>query len=118
MYIIASVMVLISIATYVILSQKRFGKYPSGERLERIMKSPNYRNGAFQNQHVTPVMSEGVSYPQVMMRFIFGKKIRVTPVDDIPSVKTDLLHLDRNRDILVWFYIPPILCRLTEKESW
>ena len=79
MYILATVVVLISMATYFILNQKQFGKYPSGERLERIMKSPNYRNGSFQNQHITPIMSEGVSYPQVMMTFIFGKKIRVTP---------------------------------------
>ena len=103
MYILITVVVLISIATCIILNQKRFGKYPSGERMERIMKSPNYRNGAFQNKHDTPVMTEGVSYPQVMMTFLFGKKIRVTPEGVIPSVKTDLLHLDRKKDILVWF---------------
>ena len=103
MYILITVVVLISIATCIILNQKQFGKYPSGSRLERIKKSPNYRNGAFQNKHVTPVMTEGVSYPQVMMTFIFGKKIRVTPEGEIPSVKTDLLHLDRKKDILVWF---------------
>jgi L-ascorbate metabolism protein UlaG (beta-lactamase superfamily) len=103
MYIILTVAVLISIVTYVILNQKQFGKLPSGERLVRIMKSPNYQNGSFQNQHVTPVMTEGVSYLQVMMKFIFGKKIRVTPDSEIPTVKTDLLHLDRKKDILVWF---------------
>ena len=67
LYIILTIVVLIPIATYVILNQKQFGKLPSGARLKRIMKSPNYHNGAFQNQHVTPVMTEGVSYSQVMM---------------------------------------------------
>ena len=103
MYIIVFVLILSSIFTYFVLNQKQFGKKPTGERLERIMKSPNYLNGAFQNQHITPVMTEGVSYPQVMMKFIFGKKIRVTPDVEIPSVKTDLMHLDRKKDVLVWF---------------
>ena len=103
MYIILTIVVLISIATYFVLNQKQFGKFPSGERLERIMKSSNYRNGSFQNQHDTPVMTEGVSYVQVMMTFIFGKKIRVTPDGEIPSVKTDLLHLDKKKDVLIWF---------------
>ena len=103
MYIILTIVVLISIVTYIILNQKQFGKLPSGKRLERIMKSANYRNGSFQNQHVTPVMTEGVNYLQVMMNFIFGKKIRVTPVGEITSVKTDLMHLDRKKDVLVWF---------------
>ena len=102
-YILVGVVVLISIATFIILNQKQFGKMPSGERLERIIKSPNYRNGSFQNKHITPVMTEGVSYPQIMMNFIFGKKIRVTPKGEIPSVKTDLLHLDKKKDVLVWF---------------
>ena len=102
-YILVTVVVLISITTCIILNQKQFGKYPSGERLERIKRSPNYRNGAFLNKHDTPVMTEGVGYPQVMMTFLFGKKIRVTPEGEIPSVKTDLLHLDRKKDILVWF---------------
>lgn len=29
--------------------QSKFGKLPTGERLEKISKSPNYRNGQFQN---------------------------------------------------------------------
>jgi len=102
-YILITILVLISIVTCIVLNQRQFGKYPSGERLARILKSPEYRDGAFQNLHITPVMSEGVSYPQVLMTFIFGKKIRVTPEIEIPSVKTDLLHLDRKKDILVWF---------------
>ena len=107
MYIIVFVLILSSIFTYFVLNQKQFGKKPTGERLERIMKSPNYLNGAFQNQYITPVMTEGVSYPQVMMKFIFGKKIRVTPDVEIPSVKTDLMHLDRKKKCpgMVWTFL-------------
>jgi len=102
MYIILSILALISVATVIILNQKEFGKTPSGARLERIKKSPNYKNGAFQNQSVTPVMAEK-SYFKVASEVLFAKKIRVTPADSIPSMKTDLLHLNKKEDVLVWF---------------
>jgi L-ascorbate metabolism protein UlaG (beta-lactamase superfamily) len=103
MYILASIPVLLSLITVITLNQTKFGKSPSGERLERIKKSPNYKNGSFQNQSITTVMTEGVSYFTVMKEAFFGDKKRVSPVDPIPSTKTDLLHLDRDKDILVWF---------------
>jgi L-ascorbate metabolism protein UlaG (beta-lactamase superfamily) len=99
----ASVTLLFSSLAVITLSQAKFGKLPSGERLARIMKSPNYKNGSFQNQSITPVMADGVSYLEVGKEFLFGKKHRVTPVDAIPSTKTDLLNLNKSKDILVWF---------------
>ena len=103
MYLTASILALVSLATAFTLNQAKFGKLPSGARLERIKKSLNYKNGAFQNQSVTPVMTEGVSYFEVGKENFFNKNKRVAPVDEIPSTKTDLLHLDKNKDILVWF---------------
>jgi len=103
MYILLSILVLISGATAIILNQAKFGKMPSGKRLERIKKSQNYNNGSFQNQSPTSVMSEGVSYIDIITEFFFSKKQRVTPIDILPSIKTDLLHLGKNEDVLVWF---------------
>jgi len=103
MYATASVFVLLSIVAFVILQQSQFGKLPSGERLDRIKKSPNYKDGSFQNQSITPVMTEGVSYLTIGKEFFFGKKKRLSPTDIIPSTKTDLLNLDKNKDVLVWF---------------
>lgn len=103
MYVTASLLILVSTTTAYILNQTKFGKAPSGKRLERIKKSVNYKDGSFQNQSITPVMAEGVSYFAVGKEFLFGKRIRVTPVDNIPSTKTDLLHLDINQNVLVWF---------------
>lgn len=99
----ASLLLIVSSAAVITLSQAKFGKLPSGERLERIRKSPNYRNGSFQNQSITPVMAEDANYFEVGKEFFFGKKIRVTPVDAIPSTKTDLLSLEKDKDVLVWF---------------
>jgi len=103
MYATASVIVLFSIVAFVILQQSKFGKLPSGDWLERIKKSLNYKHGSFQNQSITPVMTEGVSYFSLGKKFFFDKKERVTPVDIIPSAKTNLINPDKSKDILVWF---------------
>jgi L-ascorbate metabolism protein UlaG (beta-lactamase superfamily) len=91
------------ILIYVYMQQAKFGKQPTAERLERIKKSPNYKNGSFQNLSHTPALTEGVSYFKLFKEFFFSKKTRVTPIDKIPSTKTNLLNLDINKDILVWF---------------
>jgi L-ascorbate metabolism protein UlaG (beta-lactamase superfamily) len=103
MYIALSIAIIFSIVAAVTLQQVKFGKLPSGARLERIRKSPNYKKGSFQNQTYTPVLTEGVGFTEVSREFFFGKKTRITPKGEIPSVKTDLNRLDRDKDILVWF---------------
>ena len=103
MYAAATIIILFSIATMLTLRQPRFGKLPSGDRLERIKKSPNYRNGAFQNQHHTPVLAEDISFFSAGKKFLFEKKRNVSPTDSIPSVKTDLIRMEKNKDVLVWF---------------
>jgi L-ascorbate metabolism protein UlaG (beta-lactamase superfamily) len=103
MYVAASVVILFSLTTILTLQQGRFGKSPKGERLERIKKSPNYNNGSFQNQSYTPVMAEDAKFWSIGKEMMFDRKERVTPLDSIPSQKTDLLHLDKDEDVLVWF---------------
>lgn len=103
MYIAISLIILISLAAIVVMRQPKFGKLPKGERLERIKKSPNYKNGSFQNQQPTPVMTEGGSFFSVGKELILGKRKSVFPVDEIPTIKTDLKNLAKNMDVLVWF---------------
>jgi L-ascorbate metabolism protein UlaG (beta-lactamase superfamily) len=103
MYIAVSVAIVFSIITAAILQQAKFGKLPSGARLEKIRKSPHYKKGSFQNQSYTPILTEGVGFLEVSREFFFGKNKRVTPKGEIPSVKTDLINLEGDRDILVWF---------------
>ena len=85
------------------LNQPQFGKAPSGERLERIKKSPRYKDGKFQNAHFTPTLTEGYSMLGVLYRQLFEKAPNKTPSRPIPSVKTDLKHLNPSDAILVWF---------------
>lgn len=103
MIIIFSIILLLLIAIFLYMQHPKFGKKPSGERLARIQKSSHYRDGAFHNLSVTPVMVEGVSYISVMKEFLFSKIPNAKPIDSIPSIKSILLNLDSNKDVLVWF---------------
>ncbi|MCF8373812.1 MAG: MBL fold metallo-hydrolase [Bacteroidales bacterium] len=101
MIITLSIIILITLAVFVFMQQSQFGKAPSGERLEKIKMSPNYKDGAFQNQEHTPVLTEGTSYTSMLKEFFFSTNKR--PLQPLPSTKTNLLTLDRDKDILVWF---------------
>ncbi len=103
MYITLFTISLIIVAVIVYMHHPKFGKLPTGDRLERIRKSPNYKNGSFQNQSPTPIMAEGATFFSSAKEVFFGKRERVSPVDEIPSLKTDLINLDIGKDVLVWF---------------
>jgi L-ascorbate metabolism protein UlaG (beta-lactamase superfamily) len=85
------------------MKQSQFGKAPAGPHLERIQKSPNYQNGKFQNLSPTPALTEGYSIPGIIYSQFFKKHPRRKPIGTIPSVKTDLLRLRPEENILVWF---------------
>lgn len=95
--------IILVITTLLFVRQDKFGKAPGGARLERIRQSPNFKNGKFQNLSHTPTLAEGHNYFEVIYENYFKNKPRHYPEDLIPSVKTDLLHLPIDRDVLVWF---------------
>jgi L-ascorbate metabolism protein UlaG (beta-lactamase superfamily) len=94
---------LIIVGIWGYLQHPKFGKLPSGERLERILKSPNYKDGQFQNVSPTPGLVEGTSVWKVYYEFIFKKFPETNPIDTIPSVKTDLKNLNPDENVMVWF---------------
>ncbi|KAF2340929.1 MBL fold metallo-hydrolase [Flavobacterium tistrianum] len=94
---------LTALAFYIFLQHPKFGKAPSGERLIQIQNSPQYKNGKFENQSFTPDLAEGASMAGVLFEFFFKKVDRKIPADLIPSIKTNLLELPLDRDVLVWF---------------
>jgi L-ascorbate metabolism protein UlaG (beta-lactamase superfamily) len=102
MLMIFLIIVLIGTGVFVFINQPMFGKAFKGERLGKVKNSPNYKNGQFQNLSITPVFAEGrVNFFKILSQFIFNKNR--TPVGIIPSLKTDLLNLRPDEDILVWF---------------
>lgn len=107
----------VSLALIIIIAMQysSFGKLPSGTRLERIKKSPNYKDGSFQNLTPTAMLAAGASYPKMLVNF-FSKGIGREPVDTLPSVKTDLNTLPDDRTTVVWFGHSSYLIRLNGKN--
>lgn len=100
---LAVLIALLTLTTILYMRLSKFGKSPEGARLERISQSPNFKEGAFQNLSYTPQLAEGYTMPGIMYsQFFKGNKKRV-PIDTIPSVKTDLLNLPADKNLLVWF---------------
>jgi len=88
--------------TWIYAQHPKFGKVPDGARLDTIKRSPNYSGNGFQNLIPTPMLAGDRSFVSVAIGFLFAKKDRAVPTLPIPSVKTDLQALDRNRDVVVW----------------
>ena len=53
----------------------------------------------------TPLLhlTEGVGFFSILRKFFFDKHERRTPSSALPSVNTNLLNLDPEKNILVWF---------------
>jgi L-ascorbate metabolism protein UlaG (beta-lactamase superfamily) len=102
MYISFTSLFFLSLLSYIVLGRTSFGKLPKGERLERIKQSLNYKDGEFQNQSPTPTFTGEDNQITAIYKFLFGKKERVTPLDSIPVIKTNLASLDPRKDVLVW----------------
>jgi L-ascorbate metabolism protein UlaG (beta-lactamase superfamily) len=103
MFIAGIIVVITIVAVSLFMHGAQFGARSSGEKPERILKSPHYRNGQFQNIHHTPQLTEGASMIGIFGKFFFANKAGRIPSCPLPSVKTDLLNLDRDKNILVWF---------------
>jgi len=94
-------LVALPVGTLFYLQQPKFGKAPGGVRLERIEESPNYVGGKFQNLVPTPQIV-GESRSSIWLKFLFSQKEHPVPIDSIPSVKTNLKTLEKDKDAVVW----------------
>ena len=83
-----------------------FGRTPTGARLARVMASPHYVNGQFQNLVPVPVMSEEEGEREnrvtAMLKFLFGDKTGLEPKQPMLAEKTNLAALDLQQDCVVW----------------
>ena len=88
---------------FLFMRSASFGASPAGDKLQDILRSPNYREGQFQNLSPTPALTEGTGYLRILKKFFFDKQERRIPSVPLPSVKTNLLNLDADKNILIWF---------------
>jgi L-ascorbate metabolism protein UlaG (beta-lactamase superfamily) len=112
---LVSLVVVLSIVTALFMQQKSFGKLPSGERLERLKKSKQYKNGIFENTHKTKLIADDASYFGMIGKF-FSKGVDREPVKDLPSVKTNLKTLVAEKPTLVWFGHSSFLININGKK--
>ena len=103
MAILFYIFVIVVLGIMAFINQKSFGKLPSGERLDRIKKSPNYKNGQFQNELPTTIMTGKTSSFKAMWKFLTNKPKNTEPSQPIVSVKADLNSLPKDKDFIIWF---------------
>jgi L-ascorbate metabolism protein UlaG (beta-lactamase superfamily) len=103
MLIAAGIILLLMAAILVFINRAPFGAMPSGGSLKKIQESRHFRDGRFQNLSHTPALTEGASFFKVFKEFFFNNNKQKTPPAPLPSKKTDLLQLDTDKNILVWF---------------
>lgn len=98
-----SIIALILVSAISCMTRKTFGKNPSGESLTEISKSDNYKDGEFQNLVSTPQLAEGYSFMGILYDKIFKNHPNLKPVDLIPSVKSDILSIPIDENVMIWF---------------
>ena len=100
---IVCILVVLSGIVLAVLSHPAFGLWRHVSK-ERILASPNYRDGMFQNQEPTPQFTgDSASTRRTFWRFLTNKDTLRVPQTPIPAVKTDLKNLPTDSDWLVWF---------------
>lgn len=104
MIICVSIFIVLVLTVIIVLNHPAFGRTPRGERLVRIERSPNYKEGQFVNQEPTPFMTTDKSRWRIMWDNLTEKKPdNLVPSESIRAVKTDLKQLDLSKDAVVWF---------------
>lgn len=85
------------------INQPKIGRSPKGDELAKILKSPHYVNGEFQNLEPTSVLVNKDNYYNGIKEILFPTKGVTIPKENIPTQKTDLKALNPKENLLVWF---------------
>lgn len=78
------------------------GKLPDREHMQHIIRSPHYRDGSFQNESPTPMMSDDASYWK-LMGYFFKKVKDKYPSREMPVKKTNWQTTDPTLPTITWF---------------
>ncbi len=72
MMITTGILALLALGIFLFIHTPQFGRHPEGERKARILRSPNYRDGSFQNREETPQITSDKGYAGTMWKFLFA----------------------------------------------
>ncbi len=96
------ILILLLGAGLIFINTPQFGRAPQGDRLARIEKSKNFKDGVFVNREpIVNHLEDG--FLLSFYKFIFEKKAELRPKDSITHLKTSLKTLPKDRDLIVWF---------------
>jgi len=114
--VVVAFILLVTVVTFIYMKQPQFGKAPAGERLTLLKKSPHYKNDRFHNLVEKPTLSEGYTMAGQIYETLFKSFPRRTPVDALPTVKTDLLTLPADSNLAIWFGHSSVFIQLNGKR--
>ena len=83
-----------------VMTRPDFGGKPEGERLRRMMASPHWAEGQFQNLDPMAAPPADRSQFEIMSEFLFDRNPARFPVGILPHMKTNLAQLPQNQ--FVW----------------
>jgi L-ascorbate metabolism protein UlaG (beta-lactamase superfamily) len=102
--VLVSITIMIVIGGIIFMRQLQFGKTSSGERLERVKSSPNYKEGKFENLSKNTDMGGESSFNLygMLKEMFFNRNGKRQPPGVLPSVKTDLMNLKVDDNVVIW----------------
>ena len=102
---IVIIILLISFSIYIYLQTPIFWMQSfSWKRLERMKKSPNFKNWKFENLEPVKPVEIKWWFLKVLYKFIFPEDDGSIPDKEIPTKKTDLKNISLKENVLVWFW--------------
>ncbi|WP_167482945.1 MBL fold metallo-hydrolase [Leptospira mtsangambouensis] len=75
----------------------------SNEVTKKRWDSPNYKDGAFHNLDGSKTMAEGASLLGIVYDYLISRQFVREPSGPIPTIKTNLKNLPKDKDLYVWF---------------
>ncbi|MCJ7582474.1 MAG: MBL fold metallo-hydrolase [Candidatus Aminicenantes bacterium] len=94
----------------------QLGAKSSGVRLTRILQSPNFKNGKFQNSVKTPMSTSENSIMKGMWKYFTGGENREPkkPLPTIPFDKNQFNKLENDSPVICWFGHSTVLIKLED----
>lgn len=99
---VVAIMLIASAASLPFVLNAGFGQAPQGAEKNQIERSPNYRDGAFQNTLPTPGFTGDKNMLMAWWEFLTAKRENARPQQPLPLVPTDLASLPLQQDTMIW----------------
>ncbi len=116
MFLTLSITGVIALAGFFTLRLPSFGATSIGNGLKRIRNSKNFKNGKFENEEDTPMLSADASYPKMMAKFFKNDPLR-EPQKPLPTIKPVFLPPPTDDSYrLIWFGHSSYLLQIAGKN--